>query len=105
MLQKVGATVDGEMSGESGLERIVRMQSKRKHYQIALVDINMPGMDGLEVTKRLRAMINSGEIQPMKIIQCTAYSGQEDQDNSMRAGADGFTTKPVTYSSLLHVIK
>jgi CheY-like chemotaxis protein len=80
------------------------MQAQESYFLIALVDINMPGMDGLEVTQRLRSLINKGTIKPLKIIQCTAYSSQEDQQNSMNAGADSFTTKPITYASLWNEI-
>ncbi len=60
----------------------------------------MPGMDGLEVTSRVRQMIRTSEIYPARIVQCTAYTSDEDERKCREAGADEFLPKPVTVSSL-----
>jgi CheY-like chemotaxis protein len=105
LFRRIGITVEGATSGEQGLQRIIEMQTEQPYYEIAFVDINMPGMDGLEVTRRLRSLLVNERIKPLKIIQCTAYSSAEDSKNSIDAGADSFTTKPLTYANLRREIE
>ena len=65
----------------------------------------MPGIGGLELTRRIVKMIRSKEINNTLIIQCTAYSSEEDIKRVMQAGAHGFISKPVNYEKMLQSIK
>jgi CheY-like chemotaxis protein len=105
MLEAAGFRTEGETSAIKALDHLRAMQGTERHYDIVLVDMNMPEMDGLICTSKIRSMINSGEIQPIVIVQCTAYSSENDRLASMRAGADGFTNKPLTYDGLYRAIK
>jgi two-component system, cell cycle response regulator DivK len=60
--------------------------------ELILMDIQLPGMDGLELTRRLRKM---PELQPMGIVALTAYAMQSDEANAREAGCDGYITKPI----------
>jgi len=60
--------------------------------ELILMDIQLPGMDGLELTRRLRKM---PELEPMGIVALTAYAMQSDEANAREAGCDGYITKPI----------
>ena len=59
---------------------------------LILMDIQLPGMDGLELTRRLR---QRPELDPVPIIALTAYAMPADEAVARRAGCDGYITKPI----------
>lgn len=66
-----------------------------------LMDIQMPGMDGLELTRRLKA---DPERHHIRIIALTAYAMKGDKDKALDAGCDDYVTKPIntrTFPQLL----
>ncbi|WP_291515528.1 MHYT domain-containing protein [Bdellovibrio sp. ArHS] len=68
-------------------------------FDVILMDVQMPGLDGLEATRRLRA---HGYKKP--IIALTAHALPEEVDNSLAAGCDAHLTKPVNRQNLLQAI-
>jgi two-component system, OmpR family, response regulator len=62
-----------------------------EHPDLAIVDIMMPGMNGYELTERLRALPAT---QETPIIVLTARAGGADRDHAFRVGADGYVQKP-----------
>lgn len=60
--------------------------------QLILMDLQLPGIDGLELTRRLKADAATGDI---KIIAVTAYAMKGDQDKALEAGCDDYVTKPI----------
>ncbi|MDP9046310.1 MAG: ATP-binding protein [Pseudomonadota bacterium] len=71
---------------------------------LVLMDIQMPGMDGLETTRRLRALQTSGHLRPFPIIALTAHGMAADRQASLAAGMDEHLTKPVQLEQLRHVL-
>ncbi len=67
-----------------------------------LLDVMMPGLDGFEVTRRLRA---APETTHCKVVLLTALSSAEGEAQAMAAGADGFLQKPFTIRCLKSVVK
>ncbi|MDR3679427.1 MAG: response regulator [Flavipsychrobacter sp.] len=65
---------------------------KQLHPDLILMDIALPGIDGLELTKILKADKHTNDI---KIIALTAYAMKTDHDRVMEAGCDGYITKPI----------
>jgi len=63
--------------------------------EIAIVDLRLPDLDGIELARRLRVSADLG------VIVLTASGSPEDQEAALDAGADDFVTKPVTPSILL----
>ena len=57
-----------------------------------LMDIQLPGMDGLELTRRLKA---NPETRDITIIALTAYAMKGDEEKARAAGCDGYLTKPI----------
>ncbi|MCB1886065.1 MAG: transporter substrate-binding domain-containing protein [Rhodocyclaceae bacterium] len=93
LLQSLAFRVDVVAGGEAALKRLA--ESPRP-YDVVLLDWRMPGMDGVEVSRRIRAA--HGSEQP-RVILMTAY-GREAPDE----GLDGFLIKPITPSQLLDAV-
>jgi len=76
--------------GAQALEKLATF-----HPEVVLLDIQMPGMDGLQILKRIK------EIYPkMKVIMVTAVETQEKIEEAMRLGADNYITKPLSLEYL-----
>jgi CheY-like chemotaxis protein len=69
--------------------------AKRSLWDLALVDINMPGMDGIEVCRRLRAMLPG-----IRVIMVTGRDAEEDPRRAAAVGAERLLTKPISLASL-----
>ncbi|WP_137133240.1 ATP-binding protein [Rhizobium sp. FKY42] len=86
--------VDG---GLSALERI-----QQHSFNVVLMDLQMPGMDGFEATRRIRAL--GGEIGALPIIALTANAMRDDIERSLAAGMDGHLSKPIDIDGLLRLL-
>jgi signal transduction histidine kinase/CheY-like chemotaxis protein len=71
---------------------------------LVLMDIQMPGMDGLETTRRLRALQAAGDLRPFPIVALTAHAMASDRHASLDAGMDEHLTKPIQLEHLRHVL-
>ena len=83
---KVGVATDGTRA----LEQMVLF-----HPEVVLLDIQMPGMDGLQVLKKIKEMYPK-----VKVIMVTAVEAQEKIEEAMRFGADNYITKPLSLEYL-----
>lgn len=70
--------------------------------EVILMDIQMPGMDGLEATRRIKEQPETSHIP---IIAVTALAMTGDEQRCLEAGADEYITKPVNYRSLLDLLQ
>ncbi|HWQ18707.1 MAG TPA: PAS domain S-box protein [Methanotrichaceae archaeon] len=97
MLRKLGYRAD---VAADGLEVIKALS--RQHYDLVLMDIQMPEMDGLEATRAIRQHWQKGPV----IVALTAYALEGDREKCLEAGMDGYIAKPVKIgdlkSALLH---
>jgi len=101
MNQRVAALFFGKMGyrvdiAESGTEVLVAIS--RKAYDVVFMDVQMPEMDGLEATRRIRAEI-AKEAQP-RIIAMTANALIEDRAKCMEVGMDDYVSKPLRIEEL-----
>lgn len=67
---------------------------------LVLMDIQMPGMDGLECARRIRELQRSGELPAFPILALTAHALESDVTASMEAGMDEHLTKPLDFAAL-----
>jgi CheY-like chemotaxis protein/MinD-like ATPase involved in chromosome partitioning or flagellar assembly len=74
-----------------GDEGLTRAMDERDHYDLVLLDLMMPGVDGYEVARRLRAEPRTHDLP---ILVLTARSQAADQAEAVESGADGFLAKP-----------
>jgi signal transduction histidine kinase/DNA-binding response OmpR family regulator len=93
MLERLGYLVDVAGNGSEVLEALYR-----KPYDLILMDVQMPGMDGLEATRRIRSEFPT-ERQP-RIVALTANVLREQREACLAAGMDDFVQKPVAFSDL-----
>jgi CheY-like chemotaxis protein len=76
--------------------------AKAKHPALILMDIQMPGMDGLEATRRLRA---DPDFRTTPIIALTALAMRGDRERCLAAGATDYLAKPVSLKKLVQMIE
>jgi two-component system sensor histidine kinase/response regulator len=96
-LEAIGATVLTASNGEEAI-RLINERSP----EVVLMDCQMPGMDGLEATRRIRAAEAPGEHLP--IIATTAFATSTYRDDCLLAGMDRFLPKPVGTDELVAAI-
>jgi len=83
--------------GEEGLEL-----AEKEIPDLILMDIQLPGLDGYEVTRRIKAKFDLGHIP---IIAVTSYALSGDDQKAYAAGCDGYVTKPFSPRQLLAKIR
>ena len=83
--------------GQEALERI-----KTNKPDLVLLDLMMPGMNGLDVCKRIKADSN---LKDIKVVMVTAKSDIKDEQKGLDLGADDYICKPFEPEELLHVVK
>lgn len=95
-LEKRGAVVDWAKDGHEAVSLAeASFAGLRPDYDVVLMDIRMPGLDGLEATRRIRTLERAlGRRQARRIVALTANVLKEDEDAARDAGLDGFLPKP-----------
>ena len=81
-------------NGAAAVEAWERARAAQTPYDLVLMDIQMPGMDGLEATRRIRAA-EAGAGTPTRILALSANAQAEDRDAALAAGMQGLLTKPL----------
>ena len=87
------------LKAEDGLEALDI--ATREHPDLIVMDIQLPEMGGLEVTKRLRQM---AEFKDIPIIAVTAYAMKGDMESFIEAGCDAYVSKPINTRELPRMI-
>ncbi len=98
-LEGLGYSVDVATDGHQAVSKV-----QENSYQMVLMDIGMPGISGLEATRRIRAWEASENKPYIPIIALTAHTYDEDIRRCSEAGADAFVSKPIRESQLRNVL-
>jgi CheY-like chemotaxis protein len=93
-LERMGFQIDTAENGHEAVEKV-----KNLHYDIILMDVQMPEMDGIAATQAIRKG-QSADKRPI-ILAMTAHATQSDRDRCLEAGMDDYLTKPVRPQELL----
>lgn len=96
LLQRAGHQVLTAADGEEGL-RVARASRP----QLVLMDVQMPGVDGLTVTRQLKA---DPETARIRIVALTALAMKGDAERILAAGCDAYLAKPFQYTELIGVV-
>ena len=102
MLEDSNATLETALNGRQALEMI--SNSPEGHYDLILMDVLMPVMDGLLATAEIRKL-DRHDVKDLPIIAMTANAFKEDIMKCLEAGMDAHIAKPVDYKILLSKIK
>jgi signal transduction histidine kinase/CheY-like chemotaxis protein len=89
-------------AGEKAITEINKYAGQKTGYDLVIMDWKMPGMDGIEASRRIKKISDSS--QKPKIIMATAYGRQEVMRQADEVGLDGFLIKPVNPSVMLNTI-
>ncbi len=95
LMEDVGVKADTSASGEEAIRMVEKNKERGERYDVILLDWQMPGMNGLETAKRIRAI----ETKHIPIFFLTAYDWDEIEEEAARAGIDGFLSKPFFVSA------
>ncbi len=98
ILTKAGCVVDIAGNGYEAIEQV----KKNKNYDLVFMDIQMPEMDGITATTKIKEL-NYKNLPP--IIAMTAYSMEEDEGRMLKAGLDGYLPKPIAAETLINKVK
>lgn len=97
ILRKNGYEVIEARTGEEGVELAIKEKS-----DLILMDIQLPGIDGLETTRRIRESKADGEVP---IIALTSYVMAGDRERALKAGCNGYIEKPINPDTFIDEIK
>ena len=101
ILQEAGFEVDTAENGQIALEKVENAPADR--YDLILMDIQMPVMDGYEATRRIRALSDK-EKASVPIVAMTANAFEDDRKNALNAGMNGHIAKPLDLPKLFRVL-
>ena len=91
--------------GEAAVDAWQSARVQGTPYDLVLMDIQMPGMDGLDAARRIRAAEKAaGEDRPTRILALTANAQAEDREAALAAGMEGLLTKPLDRDRLRDVL-
>ena len=101
ILKEAGFAVDTAEDGEIAVQKM--KQAAPGQYDLILMDIQMPKMDGYEATRQIRALPDAAKAG-IPIFAMTANAFEEDRQNALKAGMDGHIAKPLDIPHLLQVL-
>ena len=102
ILGEYGFQIDSAENGVQAVEKVTA--SKPGDYDLVLMDIQMPLMDGYEATRRIRALENPA-LAGIPILAMTANAFDEDRKAAMDCGMNGFLSKPIQIEELIHTLQ
>ena len=97
LLEIYGHEVYEAADGPTGIDMVLRLRP-----DVALVDVGLPGLDGYEVARRLRA---SADGEALYLIAVTGYGMPADQERARQAGFDSHLVKPVHPGQMLALLR
>jgi CheY-like chemotaxis protein len=103
LLERLGYRADVASNGLEAIESL-----ERQGYDVVLMDVQMPEMDGLEATRKIRDLASLKDLPSLKairIIAMTANATEEDRRIALEAGMDDYVSKPVRLEELVEALR
>lgn len=97
LLQQAGMQVATAHDGHGALEQVERFDP-----DLMLLDIQLPGFDGMAVTQRLRS---TPRARPLAIVAFTAYAMMGDKEKFLAVGCDGYIAKPIQVATFANEVR
>ena len=101
ILQDAGFTTEIAGNGQLALDMV--KNSEPGYYQVVLMDVQMPVMNGYEATRKIRALENK-ELASIPILAMTANAFEEDKQEALKNGMNGHIAKPIDINKLLETL-
>ena len=98
ILKKAGCIVETANSGQEAIAKLEKQHS----FDLVLMDIQMPGMDGMETTQHLKKL-NLPNLPP--IVAMTAYAMREDRERFLASAMDDYLAKPIRAGALIEMVE
>jgi CheY-like chemotaxis protein len=99
-LERLGAAVLWARDGAEAMARLQEAATSAAPFDLALMDIRMPILDGLEAARQLRAYEERHRLPRLRLVALTANVQAEDEAAALGAGFDGFLSKPLDLKAL-----
>jgi len=99
MLKKLGHTIDIAENGQIAYDKFIL-----NSYDFIFMDVNMPIMDGIESTKKIRAYESENNLKPIDIVSLTANAFETDKKTYLEAGMNYYLAKPIMEKELIMTI-
>lgn len=100
-LKSIGIRAEWTLDGESAVRLVSQHHNQHNDYHIILLDLKLPGMDGIETARELRKQLGND----VPILLISAYDCSEIEDEAREAGISGFLSKPLFKSTLYYGLK
>ena len=94
-----------EVVGEAGNARHGLRMLKKLQPDVAIVDIGLPDQNGIELTKRIKAIANHHQLSNIKVLILTSSDNKESVLSAFSAGADSYCMKDIQFDNLLEAIR
>lgn len=101
ILQETGIRANWVTNGPEAVEQLWNAHVRKDDYYVVILDWKMPEMDGLETARQIRKRLGS----EVPILLLSAYDWESVKDEAVRAGINGFLTKPIFKSGLLEKLR
>ena len=88
------------VEAQDGMDGLRKLSSD--HFDLALIDINMPVMDGLKLIGLMRG---EEELRNVPVVVITSEGAEQDRERALRLGANEYLTKPIQANRLLAVVR
>ena len=99
ILETLGLNVDVASSGEEAVHKVLSSPDK---FDIVFMDLDMPGIDGLEATRQI---VEAGTAQSLRIVALSAHNSDEDRRNAIKSGMSNFMVKPLIRDVVLRELR
>jgi len=101
ILEDAGFVTESAENGQVAVDMV--KQSPHGYYELILMDIQMPVMNGYEAAKAIRSL-DDPELSSIPILAMTANAFEEDKENALRSGMDAHVAKPIDVKLLLQTM-
>ena len=102
ILNEYGFLIDTAENGAEAVEKV--KNSKPGNYDLVLMDVQMPVMNGYEATRQIRAL-DDPDLAGITILAMTANAFDEDRKEALECGMDGFLSKPIVIEELIDALR
>ena len=102
LLKQYGFGIDTAENGAEAVEKV--RHAAPGDYDLVLMDVQMPVMNGYEATKQIRALADPA-LAGITILAMTANAFDEDRKKALKCGMDGFLSKPIVLEELIGTLQ